>query len=240
MEIRRGGLRPVARRLLRLVRTAPLRLAGSEKLFTDIYRRNAWLGSESCSGPGSGRAETEELRKELPALLAELGCRSLLDAPCGDFHWMSETPLALETCIGADIVPEIVERNRRRHGGGSRRFLCLDLRSAALPRVDLVLCRDGLVHLSDRDVRRALANFERSGSTWLLATTFPGRPDNPPIVTGEWRPLNLEAPPFGLPPPLRRLDERYLLEDGRFADKSLGLWPLAGLAAAAGSRWRRC
>jgi SAM-dependent methyltransferase len=229
MEIWEDRLRPVARRLLRLVKTAPLRLAGAEQLFADIYRRNAWRGMESSSGPGSGRAETAAVRRGLPRLLAELGCRSLLDAPCGDYHWMSQTPLALDQYFGADIVPEIVARNRRRHGDETRRFLCLDIRSATLPRVDLVLCRDGLVHFSDRDVWRALANFERSGSTWLLATTFPGRTENPVIVTGEWRPLNLEAAPFELPAPLRRLDERYLLEDGRFADKSLALWPLAGI-----------
>jgi hypothetical protein len=232
MEIWERRLRPIARALLRRVKTAPLRLAGAEKLFTRIYRRNAWLGQESSSGPGSSQAQTAELRRRLPALLRDLDCRTLLDASCGDFHWMSQTPLELESYIGADIVAEIVARNQGRHEDATHRFLCLDIRCTPLPRVDVILCRDALVHFSDRDVWRALANFRCSGSTWLLATTFPGRPANAAIVTGEWRPLNLEAPPFNLPPPLHRLDERYLLEDGRFADKSLALWPLAALAAS--------
>ena len=79
------------------------------------------------------------------------------------------------------------------------------------------------------DFGRALANFRRSGSRYLLATTFPRRAGNPAIFTGEWRPLNLEAAPFNFPPPLRRLAEGYTLEDGRFADKSLALWPLAAI-----------
>ena len=43
----------------------------------------------------------------------------------------------------------------------------------------------------------------RSGIPYLLTTTFPGAAANEEIVTGDWRVLNLEAPPFGLPPPSR-------------------------------------
>ena len=30
--------------------------------------------------------QTAEVRRVLPGLLAELGCRSMLDVPCGDFY----------------------------------------------------------------------------------------------------------------------------------------------------------
>jgi len=224
-----SSLRKSAGRALHFVKTIPLRLRTAERVFTEIHDRNVWRGTESISGPGSDRAATAELRRALPALLAELGVRTLLDAPCGDFHWMGETPLDLERYVGIDIVAAVVAANQERYGAPSRTFLRLDLLSDPLPRADLILCRDALVHFSARDVERALAAFRRSGATWLLATTFPGLAENRDIVTGEWRPIRLDLAPFHLPPPLRLLNEGYRGEDGRYADKSLGLWRLADL-----------
>jgi hypothetical protein len=105
----------------------------------------------------------------------------------------------------------------------------MDLTASVLPGADLLLCRDCLVHLSATDVSRALANIRRRSITYLLATTFPAEPENREIVTGDWRPLNLEAPPFSLPRPLELIDEHCTEAGGRFPDKSLGLWRVADL-----------
>lgn len=220
---------PQAAALARFGRTLPLRWRTAEAIFTSIYRRNAWRGEESASGPGSGREATATLRCELPRLLRELGCASLLDAPCGDLCWLEEAALPVASYCGIDIVEAVIAANRCRHGAPGRTFLCLDLRRDPLPEADLVLCRDGLVHFSFRDARAALANFRASGASWLLATTFPRLPENADALTGEWRPLNLELPPFRLPPPAALLDERCREEGGRYTDKSLGLWRLADL-----------
>src|SRR4029077_7259276 len=66
-----------------------------EGIFADIYHGNLWGEPESVSGPGSSLAETAALRRELPDLLAALGVRTLLDAPCGDCHWILGLPLGL-------------------------------------------------------------------------------------------------------------------------------------------------
>jgi hypothetical protein len=60
-----------------------------------------------------------------------------------------------------------------------------------------------------------------------LTTTFVDHADNVDIVTGEWRPLNLERAPFGFPPPHRTIDEKCLHSGGIYADKRLALWPLS-------------
>jgi hypothetical protein len=222
---------PWAARGLDGLRSLPLRCRGAAAVFTAIHEDNAWRGEESISGPGSSLAATSALRRELPRLLAELDCTSLLDAPCGDLWWLKETPLPVASYCGIDIVEEVIAANRRRHAAPGRTFLCLDVRRDPLPRADLVLCRDCLVHLSFRDARRTLANFRRSGATWLLTTTFPGHRTNLDAVTGQWRPLNLQLPPFSLPPPHTLLDERCPEDGGRYADKSLGLWRLTDLSA---------
>src|SRR3954470_5909622 len=95
--------------------------------FTEVYRKNVWHGSESISGTGSDLAQTARLREILPAVMAELGATSIVDAPCGDMHWMKDVAWEMlgVTYTGVDIVAELVERMRREHP--RRRFACLDL-----------------------------------------------------------------------------------------------------------------
>lgn len=231
-------LRPTAksawskgRQLRSKVRRLRSRLAprSRSEVFSHIYRRGGWRG-RSFSGWGSDPEQTELVRAQLPGLLADIGARSVLDAPCGDFYWMKECRLDVEQYIGMDIVPALIENNVRDHEAPGRRFIVGDVVADALPRVDVIFCRDCLVHLQTRDALKAIENFQRSGSTFLLTTTFPELNGNEDIEqTGEWRRLNLTRPPFGFPPPMRTLNEGCTMADGRYADKSLGLWRLADL-----------
>jgi SAM-dependent methyltransferase len=215
--------------LRRLVgRRQPWQYGTIEARFAAIYQRNWWKDSESVSGPGSSLAETSAVRRQLPALLERIGARSMLDVPCGDFHWMQQVDLGLRRYIGADIVPEIVESNRQRFGSAGREFLKLDVTADRLPTVDLILCRDCLVHFSLADIRRALANILRSGSKYVLTTTFTGDRQYHDIETGQWHHLNLQRPPFELPEPIALLSEEN--PRAEFADKCLGLWRVADLA----------
>jgi hypothetical protein len=198
-----------------------------EGIFSRIYSGNLWGEPESVSGPGSSLAATTVVRRELPTLLADLGIRTLLDAPCGDCHWILATPLDLDLYIGADLVPALIERNVAELGGPGREFRVLDLTRDPLPAADAILCRDCLIHFSFRFIRRALDNFRQSGARYLLTTTYSGLPRNHDILSGQWRPLDLELPPFGLPPPLRLIQEKEYAEGGRTLRRSLGVWELA-------------
>jgi len=198
----------------------------AREVFSDIYRRRAWGDCESVSGPGSGVIRTSAFRDQLPRLLEELGVRTLLDAGCGDFNWLKEVSMDLESYIGVDVVEEIVSDLKRTYASEHRRFLNLDIISDKLPQVDLILCRDCLVHLSFSQIFAALGNFKRSNSKYLLTTTFTRFVDNADIVMGEWRPINLQEPPFSLPSPLRLIDEKHRESRGDYSDKHLGLWEL--------------
>jgi hypothetical protein len=200
-----------------------------KSVFSEIVRTNFWGTAESVSGPGSTRDRADAVRDDLVALVRRRDVRTLLDAPCGDFHWMAAIDLPLESYLGVDIVPELIDTTRAKHGRADRTFLAGDLITDALPRVDLILCRDALVHFPLAEARAALANFRRSGSTWLLATHFTGDRANEEIRLGEWRPLNLERPPFNLPAPLEEIDERLSSLNEEWADKRLALWRLEEL-----------
>ena len=184
----------------------------------------------SRSGHGSDLKQTAIIRVEIPKLIRDLEVRSILDIPCGDFFWMRECQLGLETYIGADVVQSLICELNERYRNAYRRFEVLDLAEGALPKVDLVFCRDLLVHFSSSDIRRAVDNLKRSGSTYLLTTTFTGRDHNMDIPTsGDWRPLNLQLPPISFPEPLRLINEGCTEHFNQFTDKSLGLWRISDL-----------
>jgi glycosyltransferase involved in cell wall biosynthesis len=197
--------------------------------FRTIYEQNLWRGIISRSGSGSDLEQTAVIRRELPRLIGSLGVRSILDAPCGDFYWMKEVELPVERFIGGDIVSDVVRRNQEAFTTGTRRFINLNILRDDLPRVELIFCRDCLVHLSFEDISKAIKNFQRSGARYLLTTTFPGR-TNIDIATGLWRPLDLQSAPFDFPTPVELINENCTEDNGLYADKSLGLWELGDLA----------
>lgn len=163
-------------------------------------------------------------------MLEARNIRSILDAPCGDFNWMRNVVAQRDVIYtGIDIVEELIASNARLFAAANRQFRCLDMTRDELPRADLIICRDGLVHLSFTDARAAIRNFRRSRSRYLLATTFVDRARNGNVPTGGWRPLNLQAPPFDFPAPLALVDERCVHSGGIYRDKRLGLWELSSL-----------
>lgn len=194
-------------------------------VFSDIYHNNRWGNKHSVSGPGSDHIQTSTIRKEISILLKELGIRSLLDAPCGDLYWMDKISLNLDKYIGADIVPELVIKNQYKYGNRSRNFMVLNIIKDNIPNVDMILCRDCLVHLSLTDAISIIKNFKNSESTYILTTTFTRCSKNYDIVaTGGWRALNLQLSPFNFPDPIKLINEKCTYGNGRYSDKSLGLW----------------
>jgi hypothetical protein len=127
-------------------------------------------------------------------VLEALGVRSLLDAPCGDFNWMQSVRLPVERYIGVDVLREVIAQNEWRHVSAQRSFTRADLTQQQLPLMDAILCRDLLTHLPFADIFAVLANFKRSGATYLLTTTFTGARQNRESSGGDWRTLNLTAP----------------------------------------------
>ena len=195
-------------------------MVNHEQLFTGYYNTNNWGSSESFSGHGSTTAATAAIREVLPWIIEYYGIESILDIPCGDFNWMQTVALGTRY-TGADIVHELVAVNQKKYGREDCSFVHLDLLTDDLPKSDLIFCRDCLVHFSFADVQAALANVRRSGSKYLLATTFTDAV-NHDIPTGQWTGYNLQATPFDLGEPVAIFSERY----PPAPTKSLGLWKL--------------
>jgi SAM-dependent methyltransferase len=193
-------------------------------IFAGYARNNKWGDAESLSGKGSNLAATVELRALLPPLLRDLGATSLLDVPCGDFHWMQHVDMRGIRYLGGDIVPYLITANRAHHARDGVAFQEIDLIEGPVPQADVVFVRDCLVHMSNAHVAAALRNIAASGSTWLLTTTFPETGRNTDIATGQWRAIDLTKPPFALPSPDQLIAEGQAHQKGQAPDKMLGLW----------------
>jgi hypothetical protein len=201
----------------------------TKKIFSEIKEKNAWGSSESVSGPGSALSQTQTLIAELPGLLKEKKIKTLLDIPCGDFNWMKNIDLSDINYIGADIVDELIKENAEKYGTENIKFFMIDIVNDILPKSDMVIVRDCLVHLSYRNIFKAVKNIKKSGSKYLLTTTFTGIGENQDIITGEWRPLNLQKKPFKFPQPEYIIAENCTEVDGKYNDKSMGLWDIKKL-----------
>jgi len=201
--------------------------------FTLLHRLGVYHHPDSFSGPAATLQETAALREALPEIAARWSVTTMLDLPCGDFAWMRHLDLNVDY-IGADIVSELVVENQKRYASERRRFVVLDASRDALPAVDLIMCRDLLIHLSLADCFSVLKNFVYSGSRLLLTSHFESRYSNPEIVSGDFRPINLCRAPFNLPQALRVINERSNLGDGEFTDRSMALWELRTVRRALG------
>lgn len=216
-------------RIKELIKQVFFHMSNRKKRFSHIYRNNLFGGNESISGPGSNLEQTQTIREAIYRIIETYAVRSMVDAPCGDFYWMSRVLLNVDTYIGIDIVPELIKVNQHKYQTSARTFMALDIVSDALPTADLIMCRDCFIHLSNKDIAAALRNMNRAGYRYLLTTTFPNTDANTDIASGQVRLINLQLPPFSFPKPIVIINENCTEGNGRFADKSLALWKLTDI-----------
>ncbi|GLK68299.1 class I SAM-dependent methyltransferase [Hansschlegelia plantiphila] len=201
-----------------------------KKEFSKLYARGGWKrgDGETASGAGSTLQYTEQIRNELPALFAKYAVKTLLDAPCGDFNWFSHIDVGAMDYIGMDIVDAMVADNTRKYGSRQRRFISGDASTTPLPKADMLLCRDLMRHIKLEASLDVLRNFVRSGTPWLLATSYVVRHNADIEKNFGSRPINLMIEPFFLPKPRLKI---YDSIEG-FRKRYLCLWSREEVEAA--------
>ena len=197
-----------------------------KETFTFIKETDYWSSNESFSGAGSELNATREVSVQLSKLLTKYKIKYMLDIPCGDFNWMKGVNLQGVKYIGGDIVTSLISTNSHHYGNEDISFVELDITKDQIPQMDLIFCRDCLVHFSFKDIYKALINIKRSNSTYLLTTSFQETYENKNIITGDWRKLNFQHWPFRLTKPIDIIDEKYTKKGNKSGDKSLCLWKI--------------
>ena len=196
-------------------------------IFGKIYLKNGWIGNESVSGPRSDVERCESIINAISKLFTDFHIETVLDIPCGDLNWIQHVDFGSVEYIGADIVPELINDNFEKYESTGMKFVVLDIMQDQLPKCDLILCRDCMVHFSFENIKKTVTNIANSGAEYLLCTTFTNTDrENKDIETGHRRALNMQSAPFYFPAPLNVIKEDVI---GEFADKSLGLWNIGDL-----------
>ncbi len=198
-----------------------------QDIFTEIYHTNYWMGANSRSGQGSSLCSTSVIRTELSVLCDALQIKRMLDIGCGDYYWMQNVPNC--AYMGVDIVPEMIELNRKHYADKGHHFLCLDCVHDPLPEAEMVLCRDVIAHLNYKDACDLLRNIKNSGSKFLLITTHLETKENEQKHTGHHSPYNMTKSPFNLSDPLVVIEETSVEPETRAQRKAMGLWLISDI-----------
>jgi hypothetical protein len=77
---------------------------------------------------------TESVRNLLPVLIEDFHIKSILDAPCGDFSWMSKVNLRGINYVGVDIVKPLIVDLQKKYTCVDISFACLDITKDPLPK----------------------------------------------------------------------------------------------------------
>jgi hypothetical protein len=218
------GLGKLKRFIKRRLWAQSLNGRATEDIFTDIYKGNKWGDSESVSGPGSTLEETANLRPALIKLFKTHNIKTIIDAPCGDFHWFKEIDYPFEQYYGFDIVAPLIDDNTRKFGNDTNIFEHKNCLEDPLPSADMLFCRDLLLHLSTTDIFKLLGNYLRADIP-LLLISHAINIENEDIMTGQGRLVNLTAPPFSFPEPETLIMENSAVFNGKYKDvRSMALW----------------
>ncbi len=198
----------------------------------DAFENKTWAkeGKYPRSGAGSTLEATEAIRKELPEMLKRLGVRVFIDAPCGDFFWMSSVDLSGVQYLGFDISREVIDENKKKFPDFS--FEHADLTSDLFPDSDLILIRDCLFHLRHETKTKLFENILKSEFRYVLVTMNHVLENVDLSADGGFQKFNPCIDPFNFCEPLQmltetgnlNLDPNYLSTSRGSWQRSLGLW----------------
>lgn len=208
--------------------------SGNKFLFTHIYEHYGFGSEESRSGPGSTLEETLPIREKLVELIKEKNIKSIVDIPCGDWHWMKEISWIFESYVGGDIVEECIKSNNEKYGNDKIKFVNFDLLLDEIPKCDLLIVRDVIGHYPMSQGRVILNNILKSECKYLLTTTAYNinedvfsKHKNMMIDVGRHYMVNLMDYPFNLPKPLSYIEELPRIDGYDNGErKVMALWDL--------------
>lgn len=207
---------------LQLTRLNDVMAAGTN----DVHAPESWCGA------GSYVENTKDVRQFLQRTLDKYGAKSIIDVGCGDMNWMRLTDLSGVDYTGYDLDVGFIEDNRIQFPHLT--FEHADVRDYKWPQVDLIFCRDLLIHLNHQDILKLLAAFKESGSRYLITTTYDdvtANVDFTPLQKSSRysrerrasRKLNLQLDPFLLGKPIEFIRENNTEAcQGRI----VGIWDL--------------
>lgn len=202
-------------RLVRAYKNREFNNLSNEQVFARIYERGVWgrledPGRPFYSGTGSNRDnETAAYVRAVGDFLCSFPVKpSVVDLGCGDFAVGSQIREFCGHYVACDVVPSLIDFNKRRFENLDVDFRSLDLVKDELPAGHIALVRQVLQHLSNDQIGRFVARA--SIYKFLVVTEhLPSRASfkhnvdkltGPGTRMGDESGIVLTSPPFNLHP----------------------------------------
>ena len=123
----------------------------------------------------------------------------MLDLGCGDWQFSKFLDLSSVSYLGVDVVESVIESNSTSYSASNIKFISRDITTYEIPKADLIICKDVLQHLSNKDVITILVKIITSSKFSLITNDFkPENTENKDIDNGDYRCLDLTLSPFYL------------------------------------------
>ena len=166
------------------------------EVFSKIYKEDLWHGG---SGAGSKLENVKEYVEILQKYIDKPEIKTVLDLGCGDWQFSKFLDLSSVSYLGVDVVESVIESNSTSYSASNIKFISRDITTYELPKVDLIICKDVLQHLCNKDVVTTLVKIITSSKFSLITNDFnPENTENKDIDNGDYRCLDLTLSPFYL------------------------------------------
>lgn len=161
---------------------------GSSKrqhLFSTIYKSDAWGGKITNKTEhfysGTGSREPRIVSPYIKAINSFLEMfpkkPNVVDLGCGDFYIGSKIRSMCKNYIACDIVPELIEYNRKKYQDMDVDFRCLDIVCDNYPSGEIVFLRQVLQHISNSDIMEITKKLGNSYKYLILSEHIPSTPN---------------------------------------------------------------
>ena len=144
--------------------------------FSKIYRDRLWGGAQTgdfLSGKGSHNKEVISKYILSVGEFLKSGKYNVVDLGCGDFNVGKELVPLANSYIAVDIVKDLIEHNKSQFQNLKVVFYCCDIVEDELPKGDVVLIREVLQHLDNKDILTVLPKLVNGFSNIIVTEKIP-------------------------------------------------------------------
>jgi 2-polyprenyl-3-methyl-5-hydroxy-6-metoxy-1,4-benzoquinol methylase len=141
----------------------------NKEVFSKIYKEDLWHGG---SGAGSKLENVKEYVEILQKYIDKPEVKTVLDLGCGDWQFSKFLDLSSVLYLGVDVVDSVIDSNINLYSASNIDFISRDITTYELPQVDLIICKDVLQHLCNKDVASVLVKIIKSSKFALITNDF--------------------------------------------------------------------
>ncbi|MGY5351034.1 class I SAM-dependent methyltransferase [Wenyingzhuangia sp. IMCC45533] len=130
-----------------------------------VYEMKLWGGEEHDFYSGEGSHKEQLVKPYVNVVSSFLSSftnpPTVCDLGCGDFNVGAQLLSYAKRYTAVDIVPALIVRNKQKFNHPNLSFDCLNIAEDTLPKADVVVIRQVLQHLSNKEIKAAIKKLEK-------------------------------------------------------------------------------